>query len=231
MTNVNQTASDNAEEFGFHAGDLVQEWLWDDDVDDSIRAKIEELTGEELVDEDYDSAVDGVIIWWRDGDDEDELSDTIVDAYAVLGDDGPLWVLTPKPGRPGAASSSTVQSAAKTAGIIDRSMASTSRMLRILFMLLSFLLGKPLRIRLVASRFYLSLDRVRSKRSAQSPTGGPQKNSLTGNYMGAMEFLASCCIVGRVGGTRPAHRRRTPGQTQRERIRCPESGTKKRLKG
>ena len=105
MTNVNQTASDNAEEFGFHAGDLVQEWLWDDDVDDSIRAKIEELTGEELVDEDYDSAVDGVIIWWRDGDDEDELADTIVDAYAVLGDDGPLWVLTPKPGRPGAASS------------------------------------------------------------------------------------------------------------------------------
>ena len=98
---MNQTASDNAEEFGFHAGDLVQEWLWDDDVDDSIRAKIEDLTGEELVDEDYDSAVDGVIIWWRDGDDEDELSDTIVDAYAVLGDDGPLWVLTPKPGRPG----------------------------------------------------------------------------------------------------------------------------------
>ena len=33
------------------------------------------------------------------------------------GDDGPLWVLTPKPGRPGAASSSTVQSAAKTAGM------------------------------------------------------------------------------------------------------------------
>ena len=52
---MNQTASDNAEEFGFHAGDLVQEWLWDDDVDDSIRTKIEELTGEELVDEDYDS--------------------------------------------------------------------------------------------------------------------------------------------------------------------------------
>ena len=56
---MNQTASDNAEEFGFHAGDLVQEWRGDDDVDDSIRAKIEELTGEELVDEDYDSAVDG----------------------------------------------------------------------------------------------------------------------------------------------------------------------------
>ena len=95
---VNQTASQNAEEFGFERGDIVQEWLWDDDVDDSIREKIEELTGEELVDEDYDSAVDGVILWWRDGDDEDALSDTIVDAYAVLGNDGPLWVLTPKPG-------------------------------------------------------------------------------------------------------------------------------------
>ena len=44
MTNVNQTASDNAEEFGFHAGDLVQEWLWDDYVDDKIRPKIEEIT-------------------------------------------------------------------------------------------------------------------------------------------------------------------------------------------
>ena len=53
----------------------------------------------------------------RDGDDEDELSDTIVDAYSVVGDDGPFWVLTPKPGRTGAASSSTVQSAAKTAGM------------------------------------------------------------------------------------------------------------------
>ena len=117
MSPVNQTASQNAEEFGFEPGDIVQEWLWDADVDDSIRAQIEELTGEDLVDEDYDSAVDGVIVWWRDGDDEDELSDTIVDAYAVLGNDGPLWILTPKPGRPGATSSSTVQSAAQTAGM------------------------------------------------------------------------------------------------------------------
>jgi hypothetical protein len=103
MPTVNETASQNAEEFGFRAGDIVQEWLWDDD--------------EDLVDEDYDSAVDGVIIWWRDGDDEDGLADTIVDAYGVLGEDGPLWVLTPKPGRPGAANPNIVLSAAKTAGM------------------------------------------------------------------------------------------------------------------
>lgn len=39
LANVNQTASDNAEEFGFRTGDLIQEWLWDDDVDDTIREK------------------------------------------------------------------------------------------------------------------------------------------------------------------------------------------------
>jgi hypothetical protein len=114
---VSETAFQNAEEFGFQSGDIVQEWMWDDDVDESIRSEIEKLTGEELVDEDYDSAIDGAIIWWRDGDDEDALSDTIVDASTMVGDDGPLWVLTPKPGRSGAASSSTVQSAAKTAGM------------------------------------------------------------------------------------------------------------------
>ncbi|KFI55584.1 hypothetical protein BCHO_1627 [Bifidobacterium choerinum] len=117
LANVNQTASEKAEEFGFRAGDLVQEWLWDDDVDDTIRENIETLTGEELVDEEYDSAVDGAIIWWRDGDDEDGLSDTIMDAYAVLGQDGPLWVLTPKPGRDGAPGANTVQNASKTAGM------------------------------------------------------------------------------------------------------------------
>lgn len=117
MPTVNETASQNAEEFGFRAGDIVQEWLWDDDVNDAIRTKIEALTGEDLVDEDYDSAVDGAIIWWRDGDDEDGLADTIVDAYGVLGEDGPLWVLTPKPGRPGAANPNIVLSAAKTAGM------------------------------------------------------------------------------------------------------------------
>lgn len=35
----------------------------------------------------------------------------------MLSDDAPMWVLIPKPGRPGAPSSSTVQSAAKTAGM------------------------------------------------------------------------------------------------------------------
>ena len=71
----NTTNTDNAaSELGFQPGDIVQEWLWDDDVDGHIRDSIEALTGEDLVDEEYDSAVDGVIVWWRDGDEEDELT-------------------------------------------------------------------------------------------------------------------------------------------------------------
>ena len=69
---VADTTTQKAEEFGFHPGGIIQEWMWDDDVDDDIRARIEKCTGEEIVDEDYDSAIDGTIIWWRDGDDEDD---------------------------------------------------------------------------------------------------------------------------------------------------------------
>ncbi|BAR04931.1 hypothetical protein HMPREF0620_1254 [Parascardovia denticolens DSM 10105 = JCM 12538] len=114
----NTEMSENAaKELGFQPGDVVQEWLWDDDVDDSIRQSIEGLTGEDLVDEEYDSSVDGVVVWWRDGDDEDELSDTIMDAGALLEGEGPFWVITPKPGRQGAAGPNTVQNASKNAGM------------------------------------------------------------------------------------------------------------------
>ncbi|OTA25858.1 hypothetical protein B9G54_06790 [Alloscardovia macacae] len=104
-------------EFGFQPGDVVQEWLWDDDVDEDLRAELEDYLGEELVDEEYDSGVDGVILWWRDGDDEDELADTIVDAMSLLNEGAPFWVLTPKPGREGAIGPNTLQNAAKTAGM------------------------------------------------------------------------------------------------------------------
>ena len=47
----NTTNTDNAaSELGFQPGDIVQEWLWDDDVDGHIRDSIEALTGEDLVD-------------------------------------------------------------------------------------------------------------------------------------------------------------------------------------
>lgn len=114
---VESTTSNGAAEFGFKPEDIVQEWLWDDDVDAELRNRIAGITGTELVDEDYDGVADGVVLWWRDGDDEDELADTIVDAEATRGEDAPFWIVTPKPGRDGAASSFTIQNAAKNAGM------------------------------------------------------------------------------------------------------------------
>jgi len=114
---VDSNTSNGAVEFGFDADSIVQEWLWDDDVDEKLRDQIIEITGTDLVDEDYDGVADGIVLWWRDGDDEDELADTIVDAEATRGDNAPFWIVTPKPGRAGASSSFTVQNAAKTAGM------------------------------------------------------------------------------------------------------------------
>lgn len=117
LCDVSTTTITEAQEFGFHPGDIIQEWLWDEDVDEDLRSKIQDLTNEDLVDEDYDSSVDGVIIWWRDGDDEDALADTIMDATSLADEGVPFWIITPKPGREGSTSPTTLQSAAKTAGM------------------------------------------------------------------------------------------------------------------
>jgi len=46
---------------GFASGSVIQEFGYDDDVDEAVRAQIEEETGQELVDEDYRDIVDGLI--------------------------------------------------------------------------------------------------------------------------------------------------------------------------
>src|SRR5690606_14810274 len=51
-----------AARLGFTAGQVVQEFGYGDDVDDDLRAGIEQVTGGELVDEDYDDIADGVVL-------------------------------------------------------------------------------------------------------------------------------------------------------------------------
>lgn len=114
---VVSTTPTQAAELGFKKDDIIQEWLWDEDVDEGVRDAISSITGQDFVDEDYDGAVDGAIIWWRDGDDEDALTDDVVDAEALLDPDSPFWIIVPKPGRDGAASPSVIQNAAKSAGM------------------------------------------------------------------------------------------------------------------
>ncbi|MDR1153067.1 MAG: DUF3052 domain-containing protein, partial [Bifidobacteriaceae bacterium] len=62
------TAAEFAERFGFASGQWVQELGYDDDVDFDLRDAIEELTGTDLVDEDWGDVADATIVWWRDGD-------------------------------------------------------------------------------------------------------------------------------------------------------------------
>ena len=78
---------------------------------DAIIAK----TGAQPLDATAQEVVDAVILWWRDGD--GDLVDELVDALTYLTEDGPIWLLTPKVGRPGYVEPSDVQDAAPTAGM------------------------------------------------------------------------------------------------------------------
>ncbi|WP_104817989.1 DUF3052 domain-containing protein [Kitasatospora sp. MMS16-BH015] len=104
-----------AARMGFQPGQVVQEIGYDDDVAYDLREAIEEQTGQDLVDEDYDDVADVVLVWFRD--DDGDLTDTLVDAIGLLEDDGFIWLLTPKAGRDGYVAPSDVADAAQTAGL------------------------------------------------------------------------------------------------------------------
>jgi len=112
---ADEGASQTAARLGFTSGQVVQEFGYDDDVDDELRNSLEAVTGTELVDEEYDDVTDGAVIWFRDGD--GDLTDALVDAMTVLDDGGPIWVLTPKAGRSGHVSHSDIEEAATTSGL------------------------------------------------------------------------------------------------------------------
>ncbi|RCV54606.1 DUF3052 domain-containing protein [Marinitenerispora sediminis] len=115
-----------AERLGFKPGQVVQEFGFDDDVDEQLRASIAECTGNELVDEDYGDVVDAAVLWWRD-DEEDDLTDVLVDVLATIEGGGIILVLTPKAGREGHVSPSDVAEAATTAGLSQTSAVSAGQ--------------------------------------------------------------------------------------------------------
>jgi hypothetical protein len=100
---------------GIAAGQVVQEFGYDSDVDDDFRFAIEDLTGTELEDEDYGDVADAVLIWWRR--DDGDLVDAVVDGLTNLAEGGSIIVLTPKAGRPGHVDASDLEEAATTAGL------------------------------------------------------------------------------------------------------------------
>lgn len=110
---------------GLRPGQVVQEFGYDDDVDEELRVAVEDLTGNELVDEEVHEVVDATLYWWRDGD--GDLVDSLVDALPNLAEGGVIWLLTPKSGRPGHVEPSEIEDAAPTVGLHATSTISACR--------------------------------------------------------------------------------------------------------
>ena len=111
-----------AERMGIKPQMIVMEFGSDEDIDQELRTAIEQLTGEEIVDEDSDEVVDVVLLWYRDGD--GDLADLLVDAIAPLADDGFIWLLTPKRGRDDYVEPSDIAEAASIAGLSQTSIST-----------------------------------------------------------------------------------------------------------
>ena len=122
MTAAADEARARAARLGLQAGLSVQELGYDDDVDDDLRAAIEEIVGSELLDEDYEDVVDVVLMWWRE--DDGDLADGLMDAIGPLADHGVIWLMTPKPGRDGHIEAEDIADAAPTAGLQQTSTIS-----------------------------------------------------------------------------------------------------------
>ncbi|MGP5413135.1 DUF3052 domain-containing protein [Brachybacterium paraconglomeratum] len=116
------TPSAIAEALNLTTGQIVQEIGYDDDVDHDLRDAIEDLIGEEMEDEDTQEIVDAVVLWWRD--DDGDLTDALVDTLRNIEAGAPVWLLTPKAGRPGHVVPGEVQESAEIAGL--RVMSSLS---------------------------------------------------------------------------------------------------------
>ena len=127
MSSTADTAGepDLAARFGFEPGQVVQEFGYDDDVDQALREAVENVTGEDLLDENDVEVVDAVLLWWRE--DDGDLVDALVDAGTNLGEGGFIWLLTPKSGRPGHVEPSDIEESAPTAGLHATSSISACR--------------------------------------------------------------------------------------------------------
>ena len=113
-----------AARLGLRPDMVVQELGWDEDVDDDLRASIEEVVGAEMVDGDYGDVVDTVVLWWRE--DDGDLVDSLVDSLTDLAEGGAILLLTPKVGRRGYVDASDIAEAAPIAGLATTTTQSAS---------------------------------------------------------------------------------------------------------
>ncbi|MFF9499786.1 DUF3052 domain-containing protein [Streptomyces sp. NPDC014656] len=104
-----------ADRMALRTGQAVREIGWDEDTDQAIRDDVRRATGDEPLDEDSKVRADAVLYWWREGD--GDLASELETAVGPLSDEGVIWVLTPKPRRPGHTPAPDITEAAHEAGL------------------------------------------------------------------------------------------------------------------
>jgi hypothetical protein len=104
---------------GFAKGELVLEVGFGADCDDALRTEIKNQVETEFLEGATTEVVDAVLLWFRE--DDGDLVDELMDAMTYLSESGPIWVLTPKVGRPGHVQPSDIQDAAPTCGLSQTS--------------------------------------------------------------------------------------------------------------
>lgn len=114
-----------AAKLAVRAGLTIQQIGFDEDCAPEVGTAVASVSGSELVDIDFDDVVDMVLLWWRA--DDGDLVDALVDAIGPLTDQGVVWLLTPKPGRPGHVEPQEIAEAAPTAGLAQTSTVSAAR--------------------------------------------------------------------------------------------------------
>ncbi|CAO5188079.1 DUF3052 domain-containing protein [Frankia sp. AiPs1] len=124
-TAANAEGQRRAERLGVSAGTQVQSLNEDDDIAQDLLDAVTSASGTELVPEDSDDVVDIVLLWWREED--GDLANALIDARRQLSDDGVIWLLTPKAGRPGHVAPSDVLDAVPTAGLVQTSTLSVAQ--------------------------------------------------------------------------------------------------------
>lgn len=96
---------------------IALELGWDEDCDSSISEAVEEVLGEDLLEEENDELVDVVLLWWREED--GDLVDGLVDSLRPLGDGGCIWLLTPGAGHEGGIAPGEISESAQLAGLVQ----------------------------------------------------------------------------------------------------------------
>jgi len=109
---------------GIEPSSVVMEIGYDEDVDEELRDAVIDRCGE-IVDEDTDEVVDVVLLWWRE--DDGDLVETLMDARSPLAETGVIWLLSPKPGRPGHIEPAEITDAVRAVGFQQTSSINAAR--------------------------------------------------------------------------------------------------------